>query len=112
LPPRPRVRPGARAEVEARAAAGALLGGRPLGRGGLRDGDVGADAVDGLQHARLRILDTGGDRVDDDDECDREGHADCDDDRLLAAIEELAPQICPEHRLPYLWVGMNESPGK
>ena len=74
----------------------ALLGRRRV----LRHGEVGADAVHGLEHRRLRVAHAGGDGVHDHDERDRERHADRDDRGLPAAPGELAPEVGEEHGFP------------
>ena len=63
-------------------------------------GEVGADAVDRLEGLGLRVAHPGGQGVDDDDEGDRDGESRRDDDRLLLAADEFAPQIRPVHGSP------------
>ena len=70
------------------------------GAGSCDDGEVGADAVDGLEHRRLRVAHAGGDGVHDHDERDRERHADRDDRGLPPAPGELAPEVGEEHGSP------------
>ncbi|MDR6142223.1 hypothetical protein QE375_001777 [Microbacterium foliorum] len=64
------------------------------------DCEVGSDAVDRLQCLGLRIAHSRGERVDDDDQGDRDGEPDRDDHRLFLAARQLAPQICPVHVSP------------
>ncbi len=77
-------------EVEASGPAGATLG-------GLGHGDVGAHAVQGLQHLALGGTDPGRGGVDRDDQADPDRQAERDEQGLAATEPQLTSEVGQEH---------------